>query len=367
MNTNEKYLLAKRKAVIDPETEALAKSPTYLRNLYKLRMSGADSLGVKDAASTGQIFLQSQLNKPDPRLHMPLEGHTWFRDVPLMNGGGWVDTETAEFVDVFSPNVDGIGSASNDIGVVNFNRSQDVYTTYAWQRSIRIPLIESLRLAQANKSPNDILDKSVRTDWNKTLDRRVYLGREANQGLLNSTVAGVVNQVAANGTQASPSPLWATKNPLDIVNDFQNAAKITWQNSGYAPDSVPDRFLVPATRWQYLLQPMYLNVAGTPQVSVYENVLAYIKANYWGLSINGKTPEIVPLPYWAETVGTGSTPQLTSYTFNDDFLNFGILQDIQRMGGPLSLQDGAFVATYIANTGVVKVLRPTCLAYQYGI
>jgi len=210
MNTNELYLLAKRKAIIDPETEALAKSPTYLRNLYKLRMNGADSLGVKDAASTGQIFLQSQLNKPDPRLHMPLEGHTWFRDVPLMNGGGWVDTETAEFVSVFSPNMDGIGAASNDIGVVNFNRSQDVYTTYAWQRSIRIPLIESLRLAQANKSPNDILDKAVRTDWNKTLDRRVYLGREANQGLLNSTVAGVVNQVAANGTQISPSPLWAT-------------------------------------------------------------------------------------------------------------------------------------------------------------
>ena len=350
----------------DPQIAAEAARPDYLRNLYRLRMNGAGSLGAKDASSTGQIFLQSQLNKPDTRLHMPLEGHTWFRDVPLMNGGGWVDTETAEFVDVFSPNVDGTGSASNDIGVVNFNRSQDVYTTNAWQRSIRIPIIESLRLAQANKSPNDILDKAVRTDWNKTLDQRVYLGRAANQGLLNSIVTGVVNQAAANGA-TSGTPGWATKTPIDIFNDFQNPAATSWANSGYAMDSVPDRFLVPGSRWKYLLQPMVLNIPGTNVTAPYANVLEYIKGNYWGLSINGKTPEIVPLPSWAETVGTGGTAQLTSYVFNDEFINFGILQDIQRMGGPLSLQDGAFVATYIANTGIVKVYRPTTLMYQYGI
>ena len=374
MNSNELYLSTPRRAVIDPETEALAKSPTYLRNLYNLRMNGAQSLGVKDASSTGQIFLQSQLNKPDPRLHMPLEGHTWFRDVPLMNGGGWVDTETAEFVDVFSPNTDGTGAASNDIGLVNFNRSQEVYPTFAWQRSIRIPLVESLRLAQANKSPNDILDKAVRTDWNKTLDRRVYLGREANQGLLNSNVTGVVNQQIQAGA-AGGNYLWSAKTPLDIFNDFQYSAQTTWANSGYAPDAVPDRFLVPASRWTYLLQPMTLPTTGTSggaatTIPAFANVLEYIKGNYWGLSINGKVPEIIPLPFWAETIGGAAhsgAAQLTSYVFNDDFVNFGILQDIQRMGGPLSLQDGAFVATYIANTGIVRVLRPTTIMYQYGI
>jgi len=343
----------------------------------KLRMGGtsANLLGAKDASSTGQIFVQSELNKPDTRLHMPLEGHTWFRDVPLMNGGGWVDTETAQFVDVFSPNnvssPDTTGTSSNNIRTLNYNRTQDVYPTYAYQVNIRIPLIESLKLAQANKSPNDILDKGVRTDWNKTLDNRVYLGLQANQGLLNQNLAGVVNQVAANGSQ-SGTPGWATKLPIDIFNDFQNGAKITWQNSGYALDAVPDRFLVPATRWQYLLQPMTLPTTGSSggpatTIPAFANVLEYIKANYWGLAINGKTPEIVPIPYWAETIGTGSTAQLTSYTFNDDFLNFGILQDIQRMGGPLSLQDGAFVATYIANTGIVKLYRPTTIMYQYGI
>jgi len=145
-----------------------------------------------------------------------------------------------------------------------------------------------------------------------------------------------------------------------------------WAASGYALDAVPDRFLVPASKWQYLLQPMTLPTTGTGggTIPAFANILEYIKANYWGISINGKTPEIIPLPYWAENIGgvahTGST-QLTCYKFDDDFLNFGILQDIQRMGGPLSLQDGAFVATYIANTGIVKLYRPTTIMYQYGI
>jgi hypothetical protein len=359
MTTNETYITKQRKARSNPALEAALRSSTYMSDIRALR-DGRGIEGVKDAVSTGQVFLQSQLNKADTRLHMPLEGHTWFRDVPLMNGGGWVDTETAEFVDVFSPNTDGTGGASNDIGIVNFNRSQDVYPTAAWQRSIRIPLIDSLRLAQANKSPNDILDKAVRTDWNKTLDRRVYLGRNGSAGLVNQTI--VTAQAAANGA-TSGTPAWATKVALDIFNDFQNGAEQTWANSGYALDSVPNRFLVPASRWKYLQQPMTLDGGGSP----YANVLEYILKNYWGLSINGETPEIVPLPFWAETVGAGGTARLTSYRFNDDFLNFGILQDIQRMGGPLSLQDGAFVATYVGNTGIVKVLRPTTVLYQDGI
>lgn len=345
--------------------EAALNSSSFRRSLTALRSRADVDMGAADAVSTGSIFLQSQLNKADTRLHMPLEGHSWFRDVPLTNGGGWVDTETAEFVSGGSTNIDGAGTGANDIGVVNFSRSQDVYPTYAWQRSVRIPLIESLKLAQANKSPNDILDKFIRTDWNKTMDQRVYLGplnQKAGQyGLVNSPL--VTSQTAPNGTQGTPGPSWNTKNPIDIANDINYCAETIWANNGYALNAIPDRFGVPATAYPRLLQPMYLNVAGTPQVSVYENVLQYIKANYFGLAINGKVPEIFPIPNWLETAGSGNSRRLIAYRFDDEFVNFGILQDLQRVGGPLSLQDGAFVATYVGNTGIVKWLGPTTALY----
>lgn len=354
--------LKQRDAQTDPALMSQLRSSAYLKNLMRLR--SGQQLGAADAVSTGQIFLQSELNKADPRLHMPMEGHTWFRDVPLTNGGGWVDTETAEFVNGGDSNIDGTGTGANDIGVVNYTRSQDVYPTFAWQRSIRISLIESLKLAQANKSPNDILDRFVRLVWNKTMDQRVYLGplnQKANQtGLVNN--ASVTAQAAPNGS-VSGTPGWATKLPIDIVNDFQYCAETIWAANGYDLQAIPDRFGVPASAYPLLLQPMYLNVAGTPQVSVYENILQYIKANYFGKSLNGKEPEIYPIPNWLETAGASSTRRMIAYCFNDNFVNFGVLQDIQRVGGPLSLQDGAFVATYVGNTGIVKWLGPTTALY----
>ena len=360
MTTNALFLRPRANQQNAALDAALASS-SYRRDLMALRMGNMNA--VKDAVATGNIFLQSQLNKADTRLHMPLEGHTWFRDVPLTNGGGWVESETAEFVDVFSPNIDGTGDGANDIGVVNYNRSQDVFAALAWQRSIRIPLIESLRLAQANKSPNDILDKAVRTDWNKTLDRRVYPGNFGKPGLINNPL--VTAQAAANGTQPTPSPSWNTKLPIDIFNDFQNAASYSWAASGNSIEAIPDRFLVPGSAYPKLLMPMVLSGSGgATTASPYANILEYIKKNYFGLALNGKEPEIYPLPSWLETAGAGGTRRLVSYKFSDEFLQFGILQDIQRMGGPLSLQDGAFVATYIGISGIVKMYRPTAMLYQ---
>lgn len=344
--------------------EVALRSSSYRRSLMALRSRQDVDAGAADAVSTGSIFLQSELNKADTRLHMPMEGHTWYRDVPLTNGGGWVDTETAEFVSGGDNNIDGTGTGVNDIGVVNYSRSQDVYPTFAWQRSIRIPLIESLKLAQANKSPNAILDEFVRVVWNKTMDQRVYLGpinQKANQtGLANSTQ--VTSQVAPNGS-VSGTPSWNTKLPIDIFNDFNYCAQTIWQNNGYDVRAIPDRFGVPATAYRLLLNPMYITVGGVPQTSVYENILQYIKGNYYGKAINGKEPEIYPIPNWLETVGTGSSRRMIAYRFDDNYVNFGVLQDLQRVGGPLSLQDGAFVATYIGNTGIVKWLGPTTALY----
>ena len=335
--------------------------PKYLRNLFRLRSGGFDSLGAADAIATGQIFLESELNKADTRVRMPLEGHTYFRDIPIQTGGGWVDTETGAFVDVSGPSTShGTGTGSNDIGVIEYNRSQDVYPTFGYQRSVRIPLIESLKLAQANKSPNDILDKAVRIDWHKTLDRRVYSGDFGHKGLLNHAL--VTAQSMQNGTQASPGPSWTTKSVLDLYNDFNFMAKTQWALGGYSSEAIPDRFLIPATAYDKLLQPMVL--AGG--VTLTQNVLEYIKGNYYGKTF-GITPEIYPVPYWLETAGAGTTRRVVAYRFNDDCLAFGILQDITRQGGALSLQDGAFVTTYVANMGVVKIFRPQTIGYFDGI
>ena len=154
----------------------------YLQNLARLRSGMALDAGAQ--VSTGQIFLQSELTKIDPVLRFPLENFTYFRDVPLNTGGGWMDYEVTRNVDFRGPQDGSTGTDSNDIRVLEYNYNQDVWPTVSYQVNVRIPLIESLKMAAVNRSPQDILDKEVRIDWNKSLDKRVY------QGILTSTEIG---------------------------------------------------------------------------------------------------------------------------------------------------------------------------------
>jgi len=329
-------------------------NPQYLLNLGRLR--AGMTLDAAAEAATGQIFLQSELTRIDPILRMPLENYTHYRDIPMPEGGGWMDYEVARNVDFRGPADGSTGTDSNDIRVLEYNVGQDVWPTLPYQVNVRIPLIESLKMAATNRSPQDLLDKAVRVDFQKAMDKRVYQGILGNTGLVNSPI--VTAQTVLRGAGGYT---WALKTPLEIYNDFNDFAQTAWTNSGGSPLAVPDRYLVPGSLWSYLTQPMV--IGGTP---VALSVAEYLKKNGFAATY-GITPEIYPLPSWLETAGAGGTKRLVAYRYDQDCLSFTLLQDLQRQGGPLSIQAGAFLITYVANTGVVKINRPTTINYWDGI
>lgn len=341
----------------------------YQQNLALLRMKGADAMALDAAgASTGQVFLESELSKLDPIVRLPLENYTYYRDIPMDDGGGWAETHIARNVDFAGPQGGDTGTDSNDESVISYNANQDVWPIYAWQQRVRIPVIESLRMAQTNRSPQDLLDKGVRISWSKHLDRRTYLGRTVGStvvspGLLNNP-AITSTQVPTTGVTSTgtASPLWANKTPVQIFNDFNFMTQTIWAASGFAPAAVPNRFLVPSDNFQTLLQPMVINGA-----TVADSILDWIKQRSYGVALGAK-PEIFPLPApWIDGTGTGSTNQVVAYKFDKDCLSLGIAQDITRYGGPLSVVSGAFEVLYLGNVGIVKVNRPQTVGYFYGI
>ncbi|HXS93034.1 MAG TPA: major capsid family protein [Candidatus Limnocylindrales bacterium] len=327
----------------------------YQQNLARLR-SGM-SLDAAAEASTGQVFLQSELTRIDPVLRMPLENYTHYRDIPMPSGGGWMDFEVARNVDFRGPQDGSTGTDSNDVRVIEYNTDQDVWPTLPYQVNVRIPLIESLKMATTGRSPQDLLDKAVRVDWQKSLDVRVYQGIKGNTGLVNSPI--VTSQLVVAG--AAGPRTWASKTPQEIYNDFNTMAYTAWNNAGGSPLAIPDRYLVPGSQWSALTQPMV--VGGTPLAL---SVAQYLKENGFAKTF-GITPEIYPLPVWLETAGASSSKRVISYRFDQDCLSFTLLQNIQRMGGPLSVQAGAFLITYVGNTGVVKVNRPQTINYWDGV
>lgn len=337
----------------------LPETKRYLSNLTRLRAGMA--LDATAQAETGQIFLTSELTRFDPRLRMPLENFTSPRDIPMPVGGGWMDYEVARNVDFRGPADGSTGTNSNDIRRLSYNTNQDNWPTVPYQVEVSIPLIESLKMAQTNRSPQDLLDKAVRVDWNKSRDIRVYQGLPTiknGYGLVNNPAVTAQN-VAANGTGSSTN--WSAKTPLQIYNDLNTMAETAWSNAGASPVAIPDRFLIPGSQWSLLTQPMVVN--STPLAL---SVAQYFIENGFPSTFDIK-PKLYPLPVWSESAGAGTTRRVIAYRFDEDCLSFTILQDLSRQGGPLSIQAGSFLVTYVANTGVVKINRPQTINYWDGV
>jgi hypothetical protein len=328
----------------------------FQQNLLALRSGKV--LSDAAAAATGQTFIMAELAKLDPVVRLPLENYTYLRDIPIDRGGGWVMNHIAHNVDFRGPRDDSAGSQTNDSRVIEYNVNQDTWPVFPYQVRIRIPIVESLRMAQVGRSPQDLLDKGVRVDYSKTLDTRAYVGYRGNQGLIGNTV---ITNTALPATGTGSTTTWSTKTATLILGDFNFMAQTIWNASGNAPGAMPDRYLIPTAQFIQLTQPMA--IVGGP--SGYASILDYVKKNYLG-SAFGIEPEVYPLPVWPDGAGPGVTQLILAYKYDKDCLSLGIPQEISRFGAPPSIVSGCFEFLYLANLGVVKINRPQTIGGFYG-
>lgn len=328
----------------------------YKQNLAALR--SGKILSDAAAAATGQTFLMAELAKLDPVVRLPLENYTYLRDIPIDRGGGWIMNHIAHNVDFRGPQDDSAGSQTNDSRVIEYNVNQDTWPVFPYQVRVRIPIVESLRMAQVGRSPQDLLDKGVRVDYSKTLDKRTYQGFAGIMGMVNNPSV-TVTPLPATGTGSTMT--WSTKTADNILADFNFMAITNWNASGNAPGAMPDRFLIPPQQYQILTQPM--SVVGGP--SGYASIQDYIKKNYFG-SAFGIEPELYPLPAWLEEEGPDSSQIILSYKYDKDCFSLGLPQEITRFGSPPSIVSGCFEFLYLANIGVVKINRPQTFQQYYG-
>lgn len=328
----------------------------FRQNLRALRSGRV--LSDAAAAATGQTFLMAELAKLDSVVRLPLENYTYLRDIPIDRGGGWIMNHIAHNVDFRGPRDDSAGSQTNDSRVIEYNVNQDTWPVFPYQVRIRIPIVESLRMAQVGRSPQDLLDKGVRVDYSKTLDTRTYYGYRGNQGLINNPA---VTSTALPATGTGSTMTWSTKSSVAILGDFNFMGQTNWNASGNAPGAMPDRFLVPTAQYLILTQPMA--IVGGP--SGYASILDYVKKNYLG-SAFGIEPEIYPLPVWPDNQGPSASQVILAYKYDKDCLSLGIPQEITRFGAPPSIVSGCFEFLYLANIGVIKVNRPQTIQQYYG-
>lgn len=325
------------------------------------RMSGGSFSGfATDAAvAGGLVFLQSELEKLDPKVREPLTSVTWMRDMPIKSGGGWLEFTSQLYADYATsgPNMYGlVGGQTTTIPIIQTNISKDVYRVYNWENVLKVNFIDMQKLQGAGRSLEDLLDKGIKLNWNKALDLMVYQGFAGNGGLVNnSAIAASSVAVGAAGKTG-----WIFKTPLEIMYDVNTLMISTWVASQYDVTGMADSFLIPAAQFGYL--------ANTPSgISATMSILTYLLENNIGKT-QGRNLKIFP-SRWCVGAGSSSTDRMVAYVNEEDRVKMDVTVPIQRiMTTPnISSGGGAYFTLYGGQIGVVKVLFPTAAAYGDGI
>lgn len=318
-------------------------------------------LGAMDAAAVagGMAFLEAELEKRDPKVREPLTSVTWMRDIPVKSGGGWVDFTSNFFADyaMSGPNQYGLsGGQSTTIPIMQTNVLKDIYPTFNWQNVMKVNFIDMQKLQGAGRSLDDLLDKGIKLNWNKSLDLVTYQGWGGMPGLVNNS-AVTASSVALG---AGGSTNWSKKTPAEILYDVNTAMVNTWVASQYDVTGMANHILIPAAQYA-LIASQLVSSAGSV------SILTYLLENNIGKT-QGVDLKIFP-SRWCLGAGAASTDRMVAYVNNDDRVVIDITVPIQRVMTTPNISDGggAYLTLYAGQIGVVKFLFTQPVTYQDGI
>ena len=314
-----------------------------------------DAAGI----ATGMAFLEGELEKRDPKVREPLTSVTWPRDIVAETGGGWVDFTSTMNVDyATSGGNDGslVGGATDVIATVQANVNKDIFKVFTWAQAMKIPFVDSQKFQTIGRSIDQILDKGIRLNYNKTIDQLVY------NGFTSVGITGIVNDdniTRSNAVDgASGKATWADKTVDEILFDINKALTEAWAASEYDESAIANHILLPPAKYAYI-QSTRIGTSGD------ESILSYILKN--NLAVNqGKELTIVPCR-WCTGAGTGDTDRMVVYVNNKDFLYFDLPVPLTRaMTQPVALQF-AYITIYAAQMGQIKWLYTQPARYVDGI
>lgn len=311
------------------------------------------------AVSSGMAYLVGELEKTDPKVREPLSAVTWQRDIVAKTGGGWVEYTSTFDMDygTTGPNdLSIVGTGTTTVPVMQVNTNKNMFKVFTWMHAMQVPFIDQAKLKQIGRSLEDLLNKGIRLNYNKTLDLNVYKGFEklGATGLLNDPNVTIAE--AANG--AADTKTWATKTPDEILDDLNQAITDAWVASEYDLEGMPNHILIPPKQYTLLV---------TRKVSEAGNisVLEYLKNN--NIANNqGREIEIQPCR-WCVQAGAGKTDRMLVYVNDEDKVNFDITVPITRAMTQPVVDKAAYLTLYAAQIGQVKFNYYQPVRYVDGI
>ena len=311
------------------------------------------------AVGAGHAFLVGELEKVDPKLREPLTSTQWPRDIVCKTGGGWVEGISSlnmNFATTGSNQNGIVGGQTTDIPVMQVDVSKDRGKVFSWGQVSKVSYIDKQKLKQIARNIEEMIDKGIRLNHDKTLDQNVYEGfdLENTYGLINNP--NITITAVENGTGGSSK--WFDKTPDEILADINKAMVDTWVASGNDLTGMANHILVPPHEFAML---------ATRKVSEAGNmsILKYLEENNIGRN-QGVGLSINPLPY-LKGAGTGGTNRMVAYVNNVDRIRFHETVTLHRAMTQISVESMSYVSSFLAQFSEVEWLYYTPAIYVDGI
>jgi hypothetical protein len=334
------------------------------------------------AGSSGWAFLQSSLERINPKLVDPLQ-ETWHeRDMPVLLGGGYPEFNVA-WASNYGSSGTGIqgfqGTNNTDVAIAQADLEKGTWPTVIWAQGFTISFFDMERFKTAERggnqppfTPQKLYEDSVKTVWVKDLDNMAYFGYLGWYGLCNNpnTSATVVVNGASGHTQ------WATKTFEEILNDINFGVLQTVANSGYnITRGCADTLLLPFTQFNLLTHPVTIGGVG------YDSALTYIRRNsaaaqYFGGNTERFKIEPLPNPFISgqgitntavqNAVGNG-LDRAVFYRNDPECVNMPIPTPMEPAMTVPSGKGPGYTTYFGGCIGVPVFLRTTTMAYLDGV
>ena len=291
-------------------TRSHSPAPSVLRTL-----SGVDSY----------TFLMKELEKTDDTILEPLSGTDWPRDMPVVIGGGLVDSIATIDVAYASSGGDDDNlflEAANSIPVIQADMSQSVARTFNFAEYMAFSVLEREKMDQVGRDPETFLNKGIRLHCDKYIDRNVYVGfsKVKSSGLLNN--ANIARASATPHTQGGSDTQWRYKTADEILSDINKAISGVWMANDCASDALPNHILIPVEQFGLLV---------TRKVSddSERSILTYVLEN--NLAAQQGRELIISPCKWCVGVGSDGSDRMVVYSNQVDRVCFNLTQPLRRM------------------------------------
>ena len=311
------------------------------------------------AASDSYTFLISELEKCDETIREPLSGTDWPRDMPVITGGGMV--ESIATIGVAYASTGGtednlIFDQTNDIPVIQADFSKDIARTMIFAEYLAFSIVEQEKMVQVGRDARTYLDKGIHLHCDKLIDSSVYVGvdKVRTTGLLNSP--DIIRTMAPPATSGGTDTQWVHKTADQILDDVNRLIAAVWQDNDCASDALPDHILIPVDQFGLLV---------TRKVSLdsERSILTYIQENNLTDQQGGHL--VISPCKWCKGAGSGGKDRMVAYMNRPDRICFNYTQPLRRM--ETEYAEMRIKIPYLAQFSEVRFLYPSTVRYMDGI